>query len=455
MKGYFSLLPKKQNVIGVKRTFKEIGDAIPSKYEWEDSLFSTHTLTELPLWEELARPKSLQDVKGQDSARISLEEWIKSPLKPLLLSGPTGCGKTSLVRTFLNSKNLRVWDESMANGEDSLSEAIIAVMSQTPLMGSQKRAILIECAEGLSSEEKSKLIKIFKGKITLPIIVTCDNAFDKNLKSLKDTCTLITMKPLTETIARSLMISSASKVGKQIAASSADLLLESSHWNVRHAINSMQFMVLTKNAKKSAKSALADTDASWDLFSSTARVCSGIADENAEDIASSDLDLALCALQHNLVPSSLNIFGAAKALDSLSFADIHMRRHENSLAVTISVRSTALACRKGAVATPRMQFPSIFGKMSSRSSRSKNLRKAASLHSFPKMIKTKDILYSNLSDGTNLTQINPSAFQSLDYMPLRIAQAKGLTPKELKSKNLWIDMPAVMDLIRKGDMWSF
>ena len=431
-----------------KRFMVEEGVKLSSaNIDWGGEEHSKHP--EIPrslLWEESSRPTSLEFVKGQESAKASLREWINNPSKAVLLAGPSGCGKTSLARNFLESYNFRIWDESML-GDDSLHNAIDMLMTRCPLIGIQKRAILIECAEGLMSEERKHLIKVLKGKLTLPIIVTCDNAFEQNLRPLKDACTLITMKALSEDCARSLMLSAAKIVGKPLAPSSADLLLESSHGNVRQALNSMQFMVLTKNRpkKEGVSSTIAEIDMPWDIFSSTAKICSGVTDKYSEDIASSDLDLAICALQHNAIASASSLSACVRALDCLSMSDILMDKHESALAVSTAVQGTSLSCRKGASVGPRIQFPAIFGKMSSRNSRKANLRQASGFQKIDK--------YSQLPDGSNMQQVKPTAFDSHDYLLVKNALAKGKNPKELKKMGLWSDSTGVVDILRKG-VWN-
>jgi replication-associated recombination protein RarA len=85
---------------------------ISSCIDWYDFEFRNESSSQLPLWEDFVRPKTIEDVKGQESAKSLLIEWIKNPTKAVLLAGPSGCGKTSLAKCLLKSKNYEIWDET-------------------------------------------------------------------------------------------------------------------------------------------------------------------------------------------------------------------------------------------------------------------------------------------------------------------------------------------------------
>jgi hypothetical protein len=149
--------------------FKDSFASRESKIDWEDSFerkdfhtFQTQNLLTTRLWEDVSKPLVVEDIKGQESAKSKLEEWSKDNYsKPLLVCGPSGCGKTVLIRSFLSSKNFRVWDDSMMEEDENLEDALQKLASQLPLIGTKTRAVLIECLEGISGETRTKLAKLF------------------------------------------------------------------------------------------------------------------------------------------------------------------------------------------------------------------------------------------------------------------------------------------------------
>ena len=432
--------------------------------DWEDSDHRTQDLQSwTPLWEESARPKTLDDVKGQNDAKKQLIEWIDSPIKnAVLLAADSSCGKTSLARTLFLSRGYAIWDESQLGVDDSLADALDLLMSRSPLFGTQKRAILIECAEGILGDEKTKLVRKLK-TVNIPIIITCDNAYDPHIKSFKENCKLIQLKRLDDATSRAILVRSAHICGKPLSPESADTLLEASHGNVRQALNSMQFMVLTKNRQKriGETSALQETDKSWDLFASSAKVCSGVADFGAEDIASSDLDLALTMLQHNVIGSSRSLESATEALDFLSVSDILMKSYYTEMAAMIGIRAVAKAC-KGPQRCQRMQFPSLFGKMSSMRSREIHLRTAGALYT---PTNGPTLSFTDKEKGTwkctplfantLLQQVMPTALDSHELIMVYNAKIlkSGLKPKALKDAKLLTESEAANAILR-GGIWS-
>jgi hypothetical protein len=440
--------------------------------DWDDAEINLHDTKEqekTPLWEEVARPRTLEEVRGQDAAKNQLNEWLDAPItKPVLLAANSSCGKTSIARAILTSRGYSIWDETQIGVDDNLGDALEQLFTRSPLTGTSKRAVLLECAEGILGDEKTKLVKALKN-VTIPVIITCDDIYDQSIKSIKDACKIIQLRPLDPANARAILIRTASRCGKPLSPESADTLLDASHGNVRQAINSMQFMVMTKHRTRthgSEETALKESDKPWDLFASSARICSGVIDTGSEDIASSDLDLALTMLQHNVANSARSLHSASDALDALSLSDILMTRYLTDAAVTLGIQSVASAC-KGPQRCPRMQFPSLFGKMSSMRSREIHLRTAATPPASkpttgPTLTfaadKNKDkggCKVTPIAPNSSLQQFSPTAFDAHELILVHSAKIKksDLKPKALKDAGLLTDSEPANAILKKG-VWD-
>lgn len=458
--------PKKQ------RFDKTSFSTLLGQIDWDDAEISNESAGSIagvqnPLWEEILRPKALDEVKGQDAAKAQLLEWIDAPItKPVLLAANSSCGKTSLARAFFTSRGYAIWDETQIGVNDNLGDALQQLITNSPLIGISKRAVLLECAEGILGDEKTKLVEALK-TVTIPVIITCNDVYDESIKIIRKACKIIRLKPLDHVNARAILIRTANRCGKTLSPNSADILLEASRGNVRQAINSMQFMILTKHRTRSSSStdetALKESDKPWDLFSSSARICSGVIDIGAEDIASSDLDLAISMLQHNVASSARSLQTAAEALDALSLSDILMARYLTDAAVTLGIQSVGSAC-KGPQRCPRMQFPSIFEKMSLMRSREINLRTAATP---PASKPTTGPVLSHadkerggwkvtpIASNSSLQQFLPTAFNAHDLIMVHSAKIKksDLKPKALKDAGLLTDSEPANAILRNG-VWN-
>jgi len=432
---------KQEQVEQVKRVEpQKSGERSASSHiDWTDSFVETKT-AKTSLWDGNVC-KDLSDIIGQDKAKDNIFKWLSSiRTKPLLLSGPSGCGKTVLIRSILTSKQYSIWDEM--DDADALAN-VLGIKS--PLL-SKKRAVLIDCVEGLSGEERSKIAKVLKLNTNkdIPIILTCDDIYDKSLKNLKDISEIVHLKPLATFDAIKILQKEARIKGFPLSNDSAETLLDSSRGNVRQALNSMHFMITTKGRKRTredAASALSIKDKSWDLFSDCGKICSGIYDEQSEDIASSDLELSLLTIQHNVISSARNLNTLTFALDSFSTSDILIKNYFPKFAVSIFIRSSAEAC-KGPQRCPRIVFPLYFSKMSSKNATFKALRIAASSREHKK---------TEIRDSSFLQEFCPYPMDAHDMILARSAyylrafESGGL--KEVKRCGLFIENAKAKELL--------
>ena len=144
------------------------------------------------IWADKHSPKLLKDVKGNSMSLELFEDFVKNfekhPKKSVVLVGPTGCGKTSVVYTFAEENNYEVLE---LNASDFRNKANIeafmnSAMNQMSLFMKPK-IILIDEIDGLSGMKDrggaQALAKLME-KSSFPIVMTANDVGADKLSSL-------------------------------------------------------------------------------------------------------------------------------------------------------------------------------------------------------------------------------------------------------------------------------
>jgi replication factor C large subunit len=150
------------------------------------------------VWVSKYRPTKLSEIADQKEALEEILKWIdhwKRGSKPLLLHGPPGTGKTSIIEALCAERN---YDLIELNASDhrsasSIQEVIGRSMTQSSLFKKSK-IFLIDEIDGLAGREDtggigeiSKLIK----ESRFPVVMTANNPYDPKLRNLRTYCTLV------------------------------------------------------------------------------------------------------------------------------------------------------------------------------------------------------------------------------------------------------------------------
>ncbi|MFT4312328.1 MAG: replication factor C large subunit [Candidatus Woesearchaeota archaeon] len=188
----------------------------------------------------VGREKEIQTIKH------FIESFSKQKKKGLLLYGPCGSGKTSLVYALANTLNFEVFEVNASDtrNKSSLLEIVLPA-TQTQSFFYQGKIILLDEIDGLSGSDRggaSEVAKLIEQSPT-PIIMTANEPELKKLKPvLKKSQTLLLDKLSASTI-RTILQTILEKEQQTLDASILQKISLMSDGDIRAAINDTQMVV--------------------------------------------------------------------------------------------------------------------------------------------------------------------------------------------------------------------
>jgi replication factor C large subunit len=209
-------------------------------------------LSDNPLWVEKYRPKKIVDVIGNEEAKAAFVDWIKSThktKKAVLLYGPPGVGKTTLVNAAANEFGFKVIE---MNASDTRSEkAINAVAApatsfvalDTFTSKTKGNILFLDEVDGIAGNEDrggvSAIIKIVEST-RIPIVMAANDPDLEKLRPLKKFCGLIRFQQIRIPLIISALQKICHQEGIKAEFEALEQIAQNSRGDVRSAINDLQ-----------------------------------------------------------------------------------------------------------------------------------------------------------------------------------------------------------------------
>jgi replication factor C large subunit len=157
-------------------------------------------------WAEIYRPKNFEDIIGNEEIRLNILKWLVKwfpGTKPLLLTGPPGVGKTTIVKILSSLFN---YDLIELNSSDTRSgpqlEKLINPLHHNTSIFGKKILLFFDEVDGIYGREDSGgleiLINIVKAS-NFPIIFVANYSHIK-LKNLSKLCKIIKFQRISENL---------------------------------------------------------------------------------------------------------------------------------------------------------------------------------------------------------------------------------------------------------------
>ncbi len=206
-------------------------------------------------WTEKYRPRRIADVVGNEEAKKKFVAWINQWLKgkvrkkAVLLYGPPGCGKTSLVHALAHQFG---WELIELNASDfrsrnAIRERVFNAARMGSLFGSRGKIILLDEVDGISAKEDTGGLSAILELVQIsnfPVVLTANDPWDPKLRSLREACELIEFKKLKKREVMKVLEEICKKEGITCERHIISAIAQNSKGDLRAAINDLQTVAM-------------------------------------------------------------------------------------------------------------------------------------------------------------------------------------------------------------------
>ncbi len=296
-------------------------------------------------WTEIYRPKSFEQMIGNEEIRITILKWLVKWLpgtKPLFLIGPPGIGKTTLIKLLASVLN---YDLIELNASDTrsgpqLEKLVNPLLSNTSIFG-KKIFLFFDEVDGIYGREDSGgievLVNIVKSS-NFPIIFAA-NSSNIKLKNLLKLCKIIKFQRISSNLLMMFLNFVLYEQKYSLSFDDRKWIVEKSNGDIRTMLNIAQSkcsgygQFITQKFKVDISEGLNEFFSSQNKDNAKAILLSldgkysdpryGLsAEERRKDIVNS--------LFTSIISSNLDMNTLSQLLDSLSLIDLQVARiYEN------------------------------------------------------------------------------------------------------------------------------
>ncbi|MDE1857861.1 MAG: AAA family ATPase [Thaumarchaeota archaeon] len=199
------------------------------------------------MWTEKYRPKSLEEMVGNDEGRAKLSLWVKRWKpggKAALLVGPPGTGKTTTVHLVAGKLGLNLVElnASDTRTKDKLSRKIGEVIASTSLFGGASLIFLDE-VDGLAGRSDYGAIDFIKEAVKKsenPVVMAANDPESDEVKKLGSAVVKIEFRRPEQGVVERRLEAVARMEGISVTKDEVEKLARAANGDLRAAVNFLQ-----------------------------------------------------------------------------------------------------------------------------------------------------------------------------------------------------------------------
>jgi replication factor C small subunit len=200
------------------------------------------------IWIEKYRPKTLDDVVGQDEIVERLNAYVKTKSVPhLMFAGPAGTGKTTCALALAKEVFGDTWKQNFneLNASDERGIGIIRgkikdFARTAPIGKANFKIIFLDEADSLTNDAQSALRRTIEKYTHICRFILSVNYSSKIIDPIQSRCTVFRFSPIKEDDIKKYIRKIATNEKLEVTADGLDTLIFISRGDMRKAINVLQ-----------------------------------------------------------------------------------------------------------------------------------------------------------------------------------------------------------------------